>query len=190
MNPVLLLALGVLAAASAWSVLKGDWLLRSWRSAVLVGASVAALPILGVFLEPPLLFLVWLLIAGLLWIPLVLRSEWVMSMGSPDGPLAKRVDQLQAGAAKASREFQAGRIDGASLVFRIASIRQEAALLSAPDAEWQDFLDSWGAELKIMERMARTPGDPNLSIDDARVIRAGTHQKFAELVAARASFWR
>lgn len=190
MNPVLLVALAALAVAAAWFVLRGDWLVKTWRSAVLVTASVAALPILGIFFQPPVLFVLWIAIAALLWTPLILRFGWVMSLGPPDGPLAKQVDALQAAVARASRDFRAGRIDGQTLASRVGSIREQAAGIVSPDPEWRAFLKAWIAELATSEQMARNPGDSSLSIDDARALRAEAHRRFAELVNRRASFWR
>jgi hypothetical protein len=136
------------------------------------------------------LFVVWIAFAALLWAPLALRFGWVMSLGPPDGPLAKDVDRLQAAVAKASRDFKAGRIDGHTLALHVGSIREQAESMTGPDPEWRAFLESWVAELDMSERMARNPGDSSLSIDEARALRAETHQRFTRLVTSRASFWR
>jgi hypothetical protein len=184
-----LVSLTALGALATWAVMKGDWLVRTWRTAALILASVVALPILSSWIQPPALYAAWLALGGVLWAPIVGRHRMVLSLSGSDGSFAKDIDRIQTGVARASSAYKSGRIDNDELVGRIHAAREDAGRLVPPDLGWRAFLDSWLAELDISERMAHDPGGSRLA-GDATSIRAEAHERLASLVRARASFWR
>jgi hypothetical protein len=184
-----LLGLTVLGAVATWALMQADWLVRTGRTAALIVASVAVLPVLSLWIEQPAVYAAWLAVGAALWAPILARHPLVLSLSGTDGSLAKEVDRIQGRVATASGAYKANRIHSAELAARVHAAREEGGRLVPPDLGWKAFLDSWLAELEISERMALDPGGSSLSAD-ATALRAETHQRFAALVQARGSFWR